>query len=284
MTKNGSFAVCHTKDMETLSRNFKGWGSYCIHLAALPLFFIFFMLVFNPELADGEDFGSLFGGHYTMNLILLATIILACESLVRLVFTFLCHYPGFRVNSFNYILWCLMELVIIALFLGLYTALILDRPYLNSFLLCLRMDLTVLCFPYLIIALMLRSHALSEALTQPSEPEHLMRFYDSGKRLRLNIAASAVLYLESDENYVNIYYLESGQIKTFVLRASMKSLEKMSSDNGLRRCHRRYLINPSHVRVLRKESEGVIFAELDVPGAETIPISRRYYDGISELL
>lgn len=270
--------------LETVSPNLKGWGSYCIHLSALPLFFIFFMLVFNPETASGTDFRALFQERYTMNLILLATILLASESLVRLVYTFLCRVSGFRMNSFSYILWCFMEMVIAALFMGLYTALILHQPYLHSFLVCLRMNVSVLCFPYIIIALAMRSRALSDALTKPAEPEHLMRFYDSGKRLRLTIAASALLYLESDENYVNIYYLEAGQLKEFVLRTSMKSLEKSAVENGLRRCHRRYLVNPAHIQVLRKEAEGVILAELDVPGVGAIPVSRRFYDSLSDLL
>ena len=48
--------------------------------------------------------------------------------------------------------------------------------------------------------------------------------------------------------------------------------------------HRSYLINPVHVKVLRKDKEGVVYAELDAPEVQHIPVTKRYYASVSSLL
>ena len=50
------------------------------------------------------------------------------------------------------------------------------------------------------------------------------------------------------------------------------------------RCQRSYFVNPAHVKVLWKDKEGFIFADLDVPDLPSIPVSKQYYDTIAALL
>ena len=64
----------------------------------------------------------------------------------------------------------------------------------------------------------------------------------------------------------------------------MKALDELCQDNGMVRCHRSYYVNPSHIKVLRKEKEGVIYAELDAQEVIHIPVTKRYYDRLSEML
>ncbi len=64
----------------------------------------------------------------------------------------------------------------------------------------------------------------------------------------------------------------------------MKALDKLCQDSGLVRCHRSYYVNPSHVKVLRKDKDGIVRAELDVTGQLNLPVTKRYYDSLSELL
>ena len=64
----------------------------------------------------------------------------------------------------------------------------------------------------------------------------------------------------------------------------MKAIEEVCIENGLVRCHRSYLINPLHVKVLRKDQEGVVYAELDAPEVQHIPVTKRYYASVSSLL
>ena len=62
----------------------------------------------------------------------------------------------------------------------------------------------------------------------------------------------------------------------------MKSIEELCAEFGLLRCHRSYYVNPVHIKALRKERDGVILAELDVDMAQDVPVTKRYYDALSD--
>ena len=78
--------------------------------------------------------------------------------------------------------------------------------------------------------------------------------------------------------------MDGDRVAIYSLRNSMKSLEPLMQKHGMVRCQRSYYINPQHVKVLRKEKEGVIMAELDMQGVSAIPVSPRYYDDLAKLL
>jgi DNA-binding LytR/AlgR family response regulator len=109
-----------------------------------------------------------------------------------------------------------------------------------------------------------------------------MRFVDNAQKLKLMIASSAVLYIEADENYVHVRYMEGERVKDYPLRASMKSLEELVLKHGLLRCQRSYYINPQHIKVLRRDKEGMISAELDIPNQKSIPVSPKYYEAVAK--
>ena len=112
--------------------------------------------------------------------------------------------------------------------------------------------------------------------------DSLMRFVDNTQKLKLMIASSAVLYVEADENYVHVRYMEGERVKDYPLRASMKSLEELMQKHGLLRCQRSYYINPNHIKVLRRDKEGMISAELDVVNQKSIPVSPKYYETVAK--
>ena len=92
------------------------------------------------------------------------------------------------------------------------------------------------------------------------------------------------MFIKSEDNYVQIHYLDQGRTKKFVLRSSMRALEDTLSKHGLVRCHRSYFINPSFIRIVHRDSAGLIVAELNKDGYESIPISRKFQDAITKLL
>jgi DNA-binding LytR/AlgR family response regulator len=111
-----------------------------------------------------------------------------------------------------------------------------------------------------------------------------MRFYDNQHNLKIVLTAPVALYIAAEENYVNIFYVENGRVREYSLRSSMKALDELCQDNGLIRCHRSFYINPVHVKVLRKDKDGIMYAELDANDVRHIPVSKKYYDRLSEML
>ena len=100
-----------------------------------------------------------------------------------------------------------------------------------------------------------------------------MRFYDSSHNLKIVLTPSAILYIAAEQNYVNIYYVENGRVRQYELRSSMKAIDELCQENGLMRCHRSFYINPAHVKVLRKDKDGIMYAELDADDVHHIPVS-----------
>lgn len=45
-----------------------------------------------------------------------------------------------------------------------------------------------------------------------------------------------------------------------------------------------YFVNPAHVKVLRKNSDGLVFADIDCPEAVSIPVTKKYYDNLTGML
>lgn len=88
---------------------------------------------------------------------------------------------------------------------------------------------------------------------------------------------------------MQIHYLDKNKTKKFILRSSMRALEEDLAKHGLVRCHRSYFINPAYIRIVHRDSAGLIVAglivaDLNQNGYESIPISRKYQDAITKLL
>jgi hypothetical protein len=111
---------------------------------------------------------------------------------------------------------------------------------------------------------------------------NLIHFSDDKGTLRLSIKFHNLYYIESSDNYVNIYYENKGMITRFLLRRSLKSIEDSYADYPLIRCHRSYIVNVNKVKVLRKEKEG-IFLDLDYLDLPDLPVSKTYTEQVIKL-
>ena len=92
------------------------------------------------------------------------------------------------------------------------------------------------------------------------------------------------MFIKSEDNFVQIHYLDRNRIRKFILRSSMRALEEDLARHGLVRCHRSYFINPAFIKIVHRDEAGFIVAQLKQEGQESIPISRKYQDKISMLL
>ena len=90
--------------------------------------------------------------------------------------------------------------------------------------------------------------------------------------------------VDAGATMIQVRLTDAGRTKKFVLRSSMRALEEQMVRHGLVRCHRSYFINPDQVKMIRKESSGMVVAELNIEGLEPVPISRKYQDEVAKLL
>lgn len=79
--------------------------------------------------------------------------------------------------------------------------------------------------------------------------------------------------MESADNYVFIWYLNKGIVTRFMLRNTLKNIEKHFINTTVLRCHRSYMVNFEQVKVIRRGKDG-IYLELGVDKVPDIPISK----------
>ena len=250
-----------------------------IHIIAIPAFFLGFILIYESSwMFDFLQTGI--EKTITINALLLTCILIGVAIISR--FSMKALSKEIRLSWWQYMIWCFGELFVFACFGALYMALTYGHfGYFPALAKCLEFVLAILSFPYIIFALLF-------AYARPDEDkvseEDLVRFTDSTGRLKLVIAHDVILYIEAQENYVSIHYMEGSKLKEYSLRQSMRGIEELMEKHGIIRCQRSYFVNPRHVTVLRRDKEGFIQAELDVANSQQVPVSPKYYEQLSKLL
>lgn len=265
--------------MDAMPKLYRRFIPQLLHMIILPVFFFSFMLIYRPLNVINITGTEYFGVHMTI----LSCVILICIIALRLLY----FYLPLKLNYPLYSTWCLGEMIFISFFVALYLWLVLMKPfaYFEMLAYALKYISFTLVFPYVILALSIRIADYSYSRIEDADSAaSRMRFYDEKHNLKIVLSASMILYIEADINYVHIYYSENSKVKSYMLRSSMKAIDELCQDHGLMRCHRSYYINPSHVKVLRKDREGIVYAELDAQDLRNIPVSKKYYDRLSELL
>ena len=250
-----------------------------LHIIVLPIFFFTFMLVYRPFAVTDFLGGEWYGVHLTI----MACIVLLSVFLTRMAYFLI----PMRMNYSLYIFWCLAEIIFTSFFVALYMWLVLDKSmlYFEYMTTSVKYVFLALIFPYSILGLALRIYQFhhKEEIAGEASAQR-MRFYDSSHNLKIVLTPGAILYISAEQNYVNIFYVENGRVRQYELRSSMKAIDELCQDNGLIRCHRSFYINPAHVKVLRRDKDGIMYAELDADDVRHIPVSKKYYDRLSEIL
>ena len=208
------------------------------------------------------------------------------------------------MSYLQYVLWNIGEVVVICLLYTLFSIKGNDlgiislrnsnvvEIFLDAFLYCF----VSLIFPYIIagmyfaiidknntIRLMNYANVVSDEPIAPKDEKKITLFDNSGV-LKLSLNLSSLYYIESDDNYIMVWYTDSkGELKRYMLRCRLKTVEESFKGSSLVRCHRKYIINMDKVKVLRKEKDGYEL-DLDNDAIPPISITRTYADNVLNLL
>lgn len=265
----------------TVDKIISGAGAV-LHSMIIPVFVLIFTIYYRPY---GTfvflDMGNV---SFTFNVLMIFCIILVSVLITRVWLYLLGRHRA--LSRPVYMLWCFGELLVSSLFVALYVVLISPEPvsYFEAAGLSFVKLLATCIYPYGFLWLGFELYSRNAEDSAPADDNSLIRFYDEYKKLRFVIAPEAVMFIKSEDNYVQIHYLDQNKVKKFILRSSMRALEEGLSRHGLVRCHRSYFINPAYIRIVHRDSAGMIVAEMKQEGCETIPISRKYHSDITRLL
>lgn len=291
VTKNNFYYLCHLKKvikkrrkkMTSLPKNIFRLNGYLLHMLAVPFLTLGFFLMFKP--AIGFDAETLPVERYSFHITMLSCILLGVLAVSRSLLL------GF--NNKMTVSWKIYasiigaEILATTAFGSLYLWLIMHgkADYFDCFgkiliyATFINLDLDTIIDLYFLNADKEERLHDSQQYSQNGK----IRFFDDKNSLKLIVAVESILHIRADENYLKICYLDNGKITNYSLRSSMKRIEELCEKNGIVRCHRSYFVNKNHIKVLQKDKDNV-YAILDEALSERIPVSKNYYDHVSQLL
>lgn len=231
----------------------------------------------------------------------LFTLLFAILSLLLVIFSKVLLYKTrnvFEITYFQYVMWDVAEVVVIALIYTFITIGVVGVPkedFGKIFGSALVYGIISLMIPYIIagmylaiidknntIRLMNYSNVVSDEVIPAGNQEKISLFDNSGV-LKLSVSSTNLYYIESDDNYIKVWYTDSkGYLTKYMLRCRLKTVEDSFQGSSLVRCHRQYVVNMSKVKVLRKERDGYEL-ELDNDSIPPIAVTKTYADNVLRL-
>ncbi|MGQ7870272.1 LytR/AlgR family response regulator transcription factor [Sunxiuqinia sp. sy24] len=188
----------------------------------------------------------------------------------------------FKVNAFSiksYVIWLLIEILLISLvYIFLY-----GNPignFINDFVFSLKYTLLGILLPYsfsLFIIYYKNQRAeirmLKDKIGNPEKKEMLV-FKDEYNRIKFSLRTQDVLFLESTDNYISVYYWAEAKVQRKLLRNSLKRVEEMLAKNRVVRCHRSFIVNWNQIEMVQLNGKKL---QLKLSHHDKIiPVSEKY--------
>jgi DNA-binding LytR/AlgR family response regulator len=219
------------------------------------------------------------------NFLAYSSIIILTGVLVVVVSRIVMYYWGRKheIGLGAYIFWVLLEIFFMSLFYTVYTAYLNPgRDYLGIFRESLVNTSLVLLLPYAVLHLYFAYKDNERKLSQMQEEQltatgrqHIYSFHDEKGELHLSVTRENLLYIESADNYVEVWYLHRDVPAKSVIRNSLKNMERNLAHTNIIRSHRSYMVNLEAVKVIRRQKDG-IHMEFGIDRVPDIPVSERY--------
>ena len=226
----------------------------------------------------------------------LKTLLFIAISICILIVSRILMYQSkksYEMTYSGYIIWCIMEIIIISGFYtwttvgifpsndetrleiysraALYTAIALGIPYLIAGMYFAIIDKNNT------IRLMSYENVVTDEPVK-AEAQQKITLFDNSGALKLSLNLENLFYIESDDNYIKVWYSDNkGELKQYMLRCRLKTVEENFKESGLIRCHRKYIVNIKKVSMLHKESDGYVL-ELCREEIPPISVTKTYTD------
>jgi len=251
----------------------------------VSLFSMLFMSLYQPTLAYSTTWFGFHSWKQTGITALFYVVAISTLILSKLLLSAFSNRHDVTVKSI--LLWLMAEFFVIATEYYLFTV-IFKLGSIQIPQLLLRIPLCValiLAIPYSIIWFYAQYKAKKEELElfkvthkrETIESGHrLIQFRDSHGKHKMSLSEDSIFYIESQDNYVQIFYNLEGKLSSYLLRSTSQKIEEDLADTSIVRCRRSFLVNTSKIVRWGKE-HGHFTITLDNPSGKTITVTPAYY-------
>ncbi len=132
--------------------------------------------------------------------------------------------------------------------------------------------------------LMQENHSMQHKIRQFSE-SYANKFVEltSSDTDNFRVLVSKIVFLKSADNYIEVGYLDNGEVKKKMIRNTLKNVEQQLREfNNFIRTHRTSIVNIQYIDKLNKNFN-TYWLSLDKTN-ESIPVSRQYLMAVKSLL
>lgn len=256
-------------------------------VAFVALFSMLFMTLYQPfSNTTWFGFGSWKQAGVTVLFYLVAVPTLIMS---KLLLSGLSTVHSITVKRF--LLWHILEFLVIAIEYYLFTVcfkLGLSRELPQLLIRIPSCVALILAIPYTIVWFYAQYKAKKEELElfkvthkrETMESAHrLIQFRDSQGKHKMSLSEDSIFYIESQDNYVQIFYDLEGKLSSYLLRCSTQKIEEDLEGTGIVRCRRSFLVNTAKIARYGKE-HGHLTVTLDHPSGKTITVTPAYYRAV----
>ena len=201
-----------------------------------------------------------------------------------------------ELTYLEYTLWCIAEIVLIGAFYTNLTVEItggLHDREIAIFGRSLLYGFIALGIPYIlagmylaindknnIIRLMSYDNVVTDEINEEELSVQKITLFDNSGSLKLSVSIDNLYYIESDDNYIKVWYTDNkGELKQYMLRCRLKTVEDSFKGSALVRCNRKYIVNIKKVSMLRKENAGYVL-DLGNELIPPLPVTKTYTEKI----
>ena len=254
-------------------------------------FSVLFLAIYTPfsdtswiSLSNIESVGATLAFYVVALAILAISKLIMYNSQSKIYFTL-----------WKYILWVMAEVVIISLFYTHFTYVFVppvEQAIIDIVFKAFGCILLIIVIPYTIITLYAAYKTKTEELQMlqyemslNSEASvvypSLINLYDYNGALKLTINSDSLYYMESQDNYVKIFYENNGKLLSYMLRSRTKTIEENLAETSMVRCHRSYMVNVMKINHIRKGGKAryIVLSSDDI---KPIPVSKSYFKNLIE--
>lgn len=200
-----------------------------------------------------------------------------------------------RFTYAKYIAWIVVEILVISIFYTHFTLLYMPMQVYDEMTILMKAlgcIILIMAIPYTMLTLYAAYRDKTEelqmlqyemsitgenAVTYPS----LVNLYDYNGTLKLTINSDSLYYMESQDNYVKIYYENQGKLLSYMLRCRTKAIEENLAETSMVRCHRSYMVNVMKINHIKKGGKAryIVLSNEEI---KPIPVSKSYFKNLIE--
>jgi hypothetical protein len=195
-----------------------------------------------------------------------------------------------QFTSKQFLIWVFFELLFATFLLTfIYGGDSTSSGFVSDFFFTFKHTFLVVIIPYAIVLLILSLFQYNSEIIELKKeskkvlPLHdLIKFPDDKGNVKYTLPLNDLLYLESTDNYVYIFYLLHDKIKKELLRNSLKNLESVFKDDPIKRCHRSYMVNLLNISLIKRSGQKTTLILNRV--IDPIPVSKTYLKDFKDYL